>query len=580
MGAHRLEVRGAVEEIARCLDLAVATGAALADVGLALLRKRTRKQLLGVARLLEVPQVSGLRKDALARRVLDALHAWLDREAPPAAQGVTPAPDHPEDGSVAPPPILSIAAEKQRETAAAAKLDLGPAARVEERPPHIPWSYGLDRVTAAAVDPDRLYVYWEVTEPAIEHARAALGPGGPGAWLNLRVYDTTGRLFDGTNAHGYFDHRVERWERQWFFAIAKPTSTAVVEVGMKSSEGYFAKIARSGRVDFPRKEPAPWREPEWMTVLATGEVRRAGAGAPRPRPRPRVEGAGPPPAPFAPIPSWLLREPLEGREIRIQQLLEAGWERVEWQAISGERWAEIFGRTEWAEPAVVTSWEAGPFTYPVSIDPPNREAWEGRSLVYRTGDVTHVVAGPWRVVIRNLGARSKRMVLGRWEIFRWQMVQAGGDVRIARPAQASAAGASEQVALGASERRWIAGSELRLGGASELWRIGASEVLFRGASERLYVGASEFRLRGASERRLGGASERRLGGASERRLGGASEWRLGGASERRLGGASERRLGGASERRLGGASEILGGRFEGGSAALPYPLPDSAPSME
>jgi len=70
-----------------------------------------------------------------------------------------------------------------------------------------------------------------------------------------------GRLFDGTNAHSYFDHRVERHERQWFFGIDKPTSATCVELGLKSDEGYFVKIVRSGRVEFPRNEPVVrrWR---------------------------------------------------------------------------------------------------------------------------------------------------------------------------------------------------------------------------------------------------------------------------------------------------------------------------------
>ena len=58
------------------------------------------------------------------------------------------------------------------------------------------------------VDPDRLCVYWEVTDDGIARARAGLGAGGPGAWLALRVYDVTGRIFDGTNAHSYFDHNA------------------------------------------------------------------------------------------------------------------------------------------------------------------------------------------------------------------------------------------------------------------------------------------------------------------------------------------------------------------------------------
>ena len=133
-------------------------------------------------------------------------------------------------------------------------------------------------------------------------ARAGLGAGGERAWLNLRVYDITGRLFDGTNAHSYFDHRVERHDRQWFFVIDKPTSTACVEVGLKSEEGYFVKIARSGRVDFPRREPVGGGAVEWLSVRgATGPVGNRVTGAPAPdaaaRTAPVRDGGGGRPAP-------------------------------------------------------------------------------------------------------------------------------------------------------------------------------------------------------------------------------------------------------------------------------------------
>jgi hypothetical protein len=424
------------------------------------------------------------------------------------------------------------------EPAAVAKLALGPGAETSEpRPTTIPWSYGLDRITAAAIDPDQLHAYWEVTDAAIERARQALGSGGPGAWLCLRVYDTTGLLFDGTNAHGYFDHAVDRAARQWFFHVGKPTSTAFVEVGLKSSEGYFSKIARSGRVDFPRREPAPWRDPEWMTVETwTGQV--AGvhrAPAPMPHRAPPAGGGGAPER-FEQIPLWLMRQPGEGYEVMLREAIERGWERVEWKDASGESWSGLEGRLEWESPHVVSTWEAGPFAHPVEIEPPSREAWQGRSFAWRVGGVTHVVYGPWRVVIRNLGAHAEHAVLGAWVIYRSWAVEAGHEARPGRRL-AVRSGASELLALGASERRWIAGSEVRLGGASELWRAGASEIAYRGASEQLFLGASQSMARGASERWYAGASERRLGGASERALPGGSEGRLGGASDQRPGGA-------------------------------------------
>src|SRR5262249_89948 len=146
------------------------------------------------ARYLGLTDVDRLTKDVLANKFLQVL-----RDLVPAAE-----PQAEDSGDVPP---------KQEE------LDAEP----------IPWGYGQDRVTAMAVDPEGLYVYWEVTDEAIERARAGLGPGGSDAWLDLRVYDVTRRIFDGTNAHAYFDQSVSRTDRQWFFLIGKPTSTAIVE---------------------------------------------------------------------------------------------------------------------------------------------------------------------------------------------------------------------------------------------------------------------------------------------------------------------------------------------------------------
>jgi hypothetical protein len=259
-----------------------------------------------------------------------------------------------------------------------------------------------------------------------------------------------------------------------------------------------------------------------------------------------------------------MREPGETFQAWMRQALEQGFERVEWHEVSGEGWFALEGRVEWESPVTLSTWEAGPFSHPVEIQPPSREEWTGQSFAFRVGAVTHVVQGPWRVVIRNLGARAERAILGTWTIHRTWAVEAGREVRVGPGTLAvpRAPGASDQVALGASERRWQSGSELRLGGASEVWRIGGSELSFRGASELLYMGGSERMARGASERQYAGASEYAYRGGSESRLGGASDQRLGGASEQRLGGASEGRLAPADE-------------------ALPYPaVPPASPQSE
>ena len=484
---------------------------------------RKKEWLLAAARSAGLTGLSKLTKEDLVARLRPVLTekkrapaakaaASSARRTSPRATASTEAPSKP---AIAPAPASS-----EQDPSALAKLAFSKEALASEpKAVHIPWSYGMDRVTAAAIDPDQLFAYWEVTDQAIERARAALGPGGPGAWLSLRVYDTTSIIFDGTNAHGSFDHSVDRSTRQWFFHIGKPTSSAFVEIGLKSAEGYFAAIARSGRVDFPRRQPAPLHDPEWMTVQpwsgAVADVHRAPPPIAPSGQAQQPAGGAAVPSRFEQIPLWVMREPGESYEVLLRQALEQGWERTEWQEASGEGWFALQGRVEWESPHVVSSWESGPFSYPVEIEPPSREEWAGRSFAYRVGGVTHVVFGPWRVVIRNLGARSERAVQGAWVVYRSWAVEAGHEVRPGLRTASSRSGASEHLALGASERRWLSGSEARLGGASEVWRAGASELAYRGASERLLAGGSEARLGGASERQYVGGSEQRLAADSE-----------------------------------------------------------------
>ena len=82
------------------------------------------------------------------------------------------------------------------------------AAPDDARPPHAPGRTGADPLGIRSRPCHRhgrlsrtALVCWEVTDDAIERARRDLGPGRPDAWLCLRVYDVTDRIFDGTNAH-------------------------------------------------------------------------------------------------------------------------------------------------------------------------------------------------------------------------------------------------------------------------------------------------------------------------------------------------------------------------------------------
>jgi len=425
------------------------------------------------------------------------------------------------------------------ETIAATKFDLGPGVK-EGHESHIPWGYAHDRITAMAIDPDRLFCYWEVTDHAIATARDQLGAGGPTAWLNLRIYDVSGRIFDGTNAHSYFDIRVERDHRQWFLTLNKPTSTQVVEVGLKSYEGYFVRIARSHRIDMPRKGPASGAPISWLTVRpesgavegvaspqsATGGGGGAGGMGPGEVPQAAVhatEGAtGGPLVWFAPASS------------------------VHYCEVASHTWLSRSERFEWTGPIMRTSWQAGPF--PLEVEAPGRieERFEGTTTVYADASGGRVVYGPWEVVIHGLAGWAEGRVVGHWQVYKSWPAESGREVWSADGRSLGAgddllATGSATSPAGASERRWGAGSEQRLGGASELYRLGASEQRFGGASELRWTSGSEVRLAGGSEQVWGGGSEFSYLGGSERiHLGkGAAAVASAGASEQ-LGGSETR----------------------------------------
>jgi hypothetical protein len=300
-----------------------------------------------------------------------------------------------------------------------------------------------------------------------------------------------------------------------------------------------------------------------MTVrVSTGHVERANARSQMKSTGSTVSSGGHQPVGLEPMINWLPR-PIEWQDVG-RFALGSPEHRVEWEEVESAGTIAFHRRISWESPTMITSWESGPLTYPVEVPLPVRESFVGKTRVFKVGEKTHVVYGPWQVIIRGLGAHHSRTILSRWEVFRaWQtvserevrefvIVEAG-----ARPGTGTGAGpggASERLLRGASELAYAGGSALRMMGGSEVYFLGASERRLGGASELLFAAASEYMFMGASERRFSGSSELRLAGSSESRLG------LGIGSEGRL------MVGGAgSEGRLG-------------AQALPIPAPGAYPT--
>jgi hypothetical protein len=372
-----------------------------------------------------------------------------------------------------------------------------------------------------ARDPYWIFVYWELTDDAIARARGEIQ--APDADCYLRVYDTTYRLFDGTNASWYMDVSIHRPANNHYVHVGRPGSTVHVDIGVKSHEGHFARIARSGPVDVPRDSIATDSRVEWMTV------------SPEAMPWPAYEHRVSPRSGVALDTAWTP----EGSELELvaRQLVGEGWERTEWgetemggRVVRWMRWTGPVQRHEWrtADVAAVR----------VEI------VFEGERRVIHATDGVRVVFGPWRVIIDQIGPGGARRVIDRWTVHHSWLAE-GGMARVEtlplierivrgyRTAQSAGSEAwllteslaSEALQVGASEWRWL--------GASELWLQGASETLFVGASETRYLGASELLFLGASELGRRRASESLALGASEWLQPGASDWPLPPSSETR-----------------------------------------------
>jgi hypothetical protein len=411
----------------------------------------------------------------------------------------------------------------------------------------IPWAYGEDRITVVVRDPESAYLYWEITDEGITSARARLGPAGAHGWCNLRVYDTTGREFDGTNANDYFDIGVDRADREYFLRIGRPTSTMHAEIGIKTHEGYFQPVARSGRGEFPREAPSPNTTLEWLSVTSDGAPPAAAPfrsryGGPEP-PLPGRAGAGYVDvwrAAYAPSPDGPAHTGAPSSVTTLHRTveIERWWHLDEWRAEwrGGLRW------TRWTSEGGLEgqAWREGPFV--VELFDPERVAVEllGLGAVHLEAEGHgFVVYGPWKVTVKSFEAGPERRVVSTWTL-RWvrattPMVERWGQVLERRLVGAYE---REHVLLGASERQVLLER-----GASELWRLGASERMWLGASEWMAMGGSEMVWVGASQLAMAGASALLYRGASEWVFRGASEWARAGASEwmgaSPIGGASE-----------------------------------------
>ncbi|MDI6870667.1 MAG: DUF4912 domain-containing protein [Bacillota bacterium] len=133
-------------------------------------------------------------------------------------------------------------------------------------PYEVPAGYGDDRVVAMPRDPYWIFAYWEIGEGLRSAVSRKLGCQ---VWeegrLTLRVYDVTGVLFDGTNAHRSWDIGVGD-ARNWYINVGVPERDYCLDLGLFLPDGRFIVLARSNVVRTPPDSFSSLTDAEWLTL--------------------------------------------------------------------------------------------------------------------------------------------------------------------------------------------------------------------------------------------------------------------------------------------------------------------------
>ncbi|MDD5072952.1 MAG: DUF4912 domain-containing protein [Candidatus Omnitrophica bacterium] len=130
----------------------------------------------------------------------------------------------------------------------------------------LPSKYGDTRIVVMTRDPHWIFAYWEVGD----ERRMQIEREASASWDNLRkvlrVYDVTGKGFNGSNANRFFDIDINSAAANWYINVGEADRSWCVDLGVITSSGKFILIARSNIVSTPRDSASDVIDEEWMSI--------------------------------------------------------------------------------------------------------------------------------------------------------------------------------------------------------------------------------------------------------------------------------------------------------------------------
>ena len=121
-----------------------------------------------------------------------------------------------------------------------------------DEPQDLPDSYGETKVVLLPVEPDRGYVYWEITKDDLKQAGSEIPDLAEQPEMVLRLTDSDKSSFDVT---------VDQESKSCYVDHLTPGQSYMAELGLKTADSKFLPISQSNKGETPKAAPSPEPEP-------------------------------------------------------------------------------------------------------------------------------------------------------------------------------------------------------------------------------------------------------------------------------------------------------------------------------
>lgn len=114
---------------------------------------------------------------------------------------------------------------------------------------------GTTRLELMEIDPWNIYAHWHINESDMEKCKRKLADKALTAKLVLRLSDITSRR-EGGDSHEAFDIDVGASCNNWYVSLWRDFKHYSSEIGLKTTDGMYATLARSNEVSTPSAGPS------------------------------------------------------------------------------------------------------------------------------------------------------------------------------------------------------------------------------------------------------------------------------------------------------------------------------------